>query len=124
MILRKWVTKTPCDPHLIPLKGYSEAQAVASAAPAASFKSPIRTEPSFLLAGGSLYVENRVMYDLPVIRSTGYPFDSGSPNRLWFGLFPFDGRVYNLSVSSWFDCDGLLHQAVEEFCLGCAICGG
>jgi ABC-2 type transport system permease protein len=30
------------------------------------------------------------------------------------GLFPFDGRVHNLSVSSWFDCDRLLHQAVEE----------
>ena len=43
-----------------------------------------------------------------LIEGTGYPFDSGSPNRLWFGLFPFDGRVNNLSVSSWFDCDGLL----------------
>ena len=46
---------------------------------------------------------------------TGYPFDSGAPNRLCFGLFPFDGRVHNLSVSCWLDCDGLLHQAVEEF---------
>jgi hypothetical protein len=34
---------------------------------------------------------------------------------LWFGLFPFDCRVNNLSVGSWFDYDGLLHQAVEEF---------
>ena len=32
-----------------------------------------------------------------------------------FWLFPFDGRVHNLSVSCGFDCDGLLHQAVEEF---------
>ena len=46
---------------------------------------------------------------------TGYPFDSGSPNRLWFGLFPFDGRVNDLPVSSWLDCDGLLHKSVEEF---------
>jgi hypothetical protein len=30
-------------------------------------------------------------------------------------LFLFDGRVNNLSVSGWFNCDGLLHQAVEEF---------
>ena len=32
-----------------------------------------------------------------------------------FGLFPLDGRVHNLSVSCWFNCDGLVHQAVEEF---------
>ena len=46
---------------------------------------------------------------------TGYPFDSGRPNILWFGLFPFDGGFHNLSVGCWFDCDRLLHQAVEEF---------
>jgi hypothetical protein len=50
-----------------------------------------------------------------VTAGTGYPFDSGRPNRLWFGLFPFDGRVHNLSVSCGFGCDGVLHQAVEEF---------
>jgi hypothetical protein len=53
--------------------------------------------------------------DVIAITGTGYQFDSGRPNRLWFGLFPFDGRVHNLSVSCWLDCDGLLHQAVEEF---------
>jgi hypothetical protein len=30
------------------------------------------------------------------------------PKRLWFGLFPFDGRAHNLLVSCCFDCDGLL----------------
>jgi hypothetical protein len=34
---------------------------------------------------------------------------------LWFGSFPFYGRVHNLSVRGWFDCDGLLDQAVKEF---------
>jgi hypothetical protein len=57
----------------------------------------------------ALHESNRV-----TIR-TGYPFNSGFPNRLWLGLFPFDGRVHNLPVSCWFDCDGLLHQPVEEF---------
>jgi len=47
--------------------------------------------------------------------AAGYPFDSGPPNRLCFGLFPFDGGFHNLSVGCWFDCDRLLHQAVEEF---------
>ena len=31
---------------------------------------------------------------------------------MWFGLFPFDGRVDDLSVSCGFGCDGVLHQAV------------
>ena len=50
-----------------------------------------------------------------VTRQTGYPFDSGYPNRLWVGLFPFDGRVHNLPICRWLDCDSLLREAVEKF---------
>jgi hypothetical protein len=46
---------------------------------------------------------------------TGYPFHSGSHNRLCFGLIPFNGRCHNLSVSCRFGCEDLLRQAVEEF---------
>lgn len=57
----------------------------------------------------------RFCLDGRLLGGTGYPFDSGRPNRLWFGLFPFDGRVHNLSVSCGFGRDGVLHQAEEKF---------